>query len=248
MLPGECEKHDVRWSVAEQERSGCPWCKLEASEKEVVRLGHRLDKICDERDRAHSKVDDLESRLHQLSEDHSHCEDLLHELGERASRAEDRLRTLAIGIVGARMCHVEEDYAEAYHLLYSVARELSDDPYEPWKGVDALADGAIDSLWPDTSAIQDALDQPGVSIRDDGVIVFRDNVSHRAGCSIDPCTCGAAVEKHAPERRGLTEEEVFGIGAHVDTYTSCGCSYPNGMPHNRVYDLPCPKHYVRSPE
>src|SRR5688572_5937162 len=131
MLPGECEKHDVRWSVAEQERSGCPWCKLEASEKEVVRLGHRLDKICDERDRVHSKVDDLESRLgesekeaeaqrkcadayfnalvairgaldmsddddhvfvldaieglksrlHQLSEDHSHCEDLLHELG-----------------------------------------------------------------------------------------------------------------------------------------------------------------------
>lgn len=63
-----------------------------------------------------------------------------HHIGELRSR----LRTLAIGIVGARMCHVEEDYAEAYHLLYTAARELSDDPHEPWKAVDALADGAIE--------------------------------------------------------------------------------------------------------
>lgn len=33
----------------------------------------------------------LQSRLHQLSEDHSHCEDVKHELGERVSRAESRL-------------------------------------------------------------------------------------------------------------------------------------------------------------
>jgi hypothetical protein len=31
------------------------------------------------------------SKLHQLSEDHSHCEGLLHELGERVYRAENRL-------------------------------------------------------------------------------------------------------------------------------------------------------------
>jgi hypothetical protein len=36
-------------------------------------------------------IQGLESRLHQLSEDHSHCEDLLHELGARASSAESRL-------------------------------------------------------------------------------------------------------------------------------------------------------------
>lgn len=89
-------------------------------------------------------IDSTLLKLHQLSEDHSHCEGLLHELGERASRAESRLRTLAIGIVGARMAHVEEDYSEAYHLLYSAARALSDDPHEPWKAVDALADGAIE--------------------------------------------------------------------------------------------------------
>jgi hypothetical protein len=34
---------------------------------------------------------EVESSLHQLSEDHSHCEDLLHELGARASSAESRL-------------------------------------------------------------------------------------------------------------------------------------------------------------
>jgi hypothetical protein len=55
-----------------------------------------------------------------------------------------KLRTLAIGMVGARMAHVDEDYAEAYHLLYIAARQLSDDPYEPWKALDALAAGAIE--------------------------------------------------------------------------------------------------------
>jgi DNA repair exonuclease SbcCD ATPase subunit len=43
-----------------------------------------LDMAIAERDAALSK-------LHQLSEDHSHCEDLLHELGARASSAESRL-------------------------------------------------------------------------------------------------------------------------------------------------------------
>ena len=38
--------------------------------------------------------DCLLCKLHQLSEDHSHCEDLLHELGARASAAESRLHKL----------------------------------------------------------------------------------------------------------------------------------------------------------
>jgi DNA repair exonuclease SbcCD ATPase subunit len=38
-----------------------------------------------------NEVSEMESSLHQLSEDHSHCEDLLHELGARASSAESRL-------------------------------------------------------------------------------------------------------------------------------------------------------------
>lgn len=63
---------------------------------------------------------------------------------DAATAAESRLRTLAIGIVGARMAHVEEDYAEVYHLLYSAATALSDDPHEPWKALDALAAGAIE--------------------------------------------------------------------------------------------------------
>ena len=67
-----------------------------------------------------------------------------HDLKAERDSLVSRLRTLAIGIVGARMAHVEEDYAEAYHLLYTAAKELSDDPHEPWKGVDALADGAIE--------------------------------------------------------------------------------------------------------
>jgi hypothetical protein len=40
---------------------------------------------------AEAERDAAQSRLHQLSEDHSHCEDLLHELGARASSAENRL-------------------------------------------------------------------------------------------------------------------------------------------------------------
>jgi len=40
------------------------------------------------------RIHELASRLHQLSEDHSHCEDLLHELGERSSRAEGRLGSI----------------------------------------------------------------------------------------------------------------------------------------------------------
>jgi hypothetical protein len=39
-----------------------------------------------------------ESRLHQLSEDHSHCEDLLNELGARASSAETRLHSVRLFI------------------------------------------------------------------------------------------------------------------------------------------------------
>jgi hypothetical protein len=39
-----------------------------------------------------------QSRLHQLSEDHSHCEDLLHELGARASSAETRLHSVRLFI------------------------------------------------------------------------------------------------------------------------------------------------------
>jgi hypothetical protein len=38
----------------------------------------------------------LELKLHQLSEDHSHCEDLLNELGARASSAESRLCECAL--------------------------------------------------------------------------------------------------------------------------------------------------------
>jgi hypothetical protein len=43
-------------------------------------------------------IKSLESRLHQLSEDHSHCEDLLHELGARASSAESRLHSVRLFI------------------------------------------------------------------------------------------------------------------------------------------------------
>jgi hypothetical protein len=42
------------------------------------------------------KILELESKLHQLSEDHSHCEDLLHELGARASSAETRLSSAVL--------------------------------------------------------------------------------------------------------------------------------------------------------
>jgi chromosome segregation ATPase len=58
--------------------------KLEAEQFAAATIKAHLD-AADEREKA------LTSRLHQLSEDHSHCEDLLHELGARASSAENRL-------------------------------------------------------------------------------------------------------------------------------------------------------------
>jgi chromosome segregation ATPase len=45
-----------------------------------------------------NEIEALESKLHQLSEDHSHCEDLLHELGSRASSAESRLHSVRLFI------------------------------------------------------------------------------------------------------------------------------------------------------
>jgi hypothetical protein len=47
---------------------------------------------------AEAERDAAQSRLHQLSEDHSHCEDLLHELGARASSAENRLHSVRLFI------------------------------------------------------------------------------------------------------------------------------------------------------
>jgi len=49
------------------------------------------NETADELDAARAEIKALQSRLHQVSEDHSHCEELLHELGARASTAEGRL-------------------------------------------------------------------------------------------------------------------------------------------------------------
>jgi chromosome segregation ATPase len=65
--------------------------KLEAEQFAAATIKAHLD-AADEREKA------LTSRLHQLSEDHSHCEDLLHELGARASSAENRLHSVRLFI------------------------------------------------------------------------------------------------------------------------------------------------------
>lgn len=94
----------------------CPICELIAAEARIAELESKLEEalhgaegkrwnmhrsgdgeiqVCfgdHERGTGCQYVTFVEkSRLHQLSEDHSHCEGLLHELGERASRAESRL-------------------------------------------------------------------------------------------------------------------------------------------------------------
>lgn len=62
---------------------------------------------CDPTCRMNEILLETESRLHQLSEDHSHCEDLKHELGERASRAEGRLDKVLSAI---RKCAGESEW------------------------------------------------------------------------------------------------------------------------------------------
>jgi uncharacterized coiled-coil protein SlyX len=63
---------------------------LEIKLDEVTKSRDHLAELCAQSNYIRI-IQGLESRLHQLSEDHSHCEDLLNELGARASSAESRL-------------------------------------------------------------------------------------------------------------------------------------------------------------
>jgi predicted nuclease with TOPRIM domain len=72
------------------------------------------------------RAGELQSRLHQLSEDHSHCEDLLHELGARASSAENRLDAI-------RRWHADHDEA--------MFRDI-------WAELGALLDPAVENQKP----------------------------------------------------------------------------------------------------
>lgn len=238
---------------------------LAARRKTITELESKLQAALVERDQARygeqdlqNQLDSAHSRLHQLSEDHSHCEGLLHELGERASRAESRLRTLAIGIVGARMAHVEEDYSEAYHLLYSAARALSDDPHEPWKAVDALADGAIERRDGQTfvNLPKDAERHPD-DIDGDGICPIN--------CESPEVRCGLPVGHGGPHRvvekddawdREIAADAAAGkldglraeaaaVVEKPEQNSHAGCRYCNGsgwrIVNNSFEDCPRPK-------
>jgi len=100
-----------------QEKCGHLGHLLSQAEEKNTRL-HDLEQSCERladthqkqldasvraRERLEHKLKEQGCRLHQLSEDHSHCEDLLHELGERASRAESRLSKIS------ELCDLDED-------------------------------------------------------------------------------------------------------------------------------------------
>lgn len=58
----ECETHSVRWSVAEQDRAGCPWCKLDT----VTELAAKRIMALEEAHRHHAErtrvAEDYEER------------------------------------------------------------------------------------------------------------------------------------------------------------------------------------------
>jgi hypothetical protein len=97
--------------------------KLNEIEKANVSL-KQYETVRRERDQAlygeqdmEKQRDDALSRLHQLSEDHSHCEDLKHDLGERASRAEGRLQAGIAVLEDWKRAQPEEWFAHHEHLL-----------------------------------------------------------------------------------------------------------------------------------
>jgi len=42
-------------------------------------------------------------------------------------------------LLDARRAHYEKDWYEVYHQIYMIASEYSDDPYNPWKGLEEIA-------------------------------------------------------------------------------------------------------------
>jgi hypothetical protein len=120
------------------------------------------------------RISELESKLHQLSEDHSHCEDLLHELGARASSAESRL--------------------DRYETLLGAAYQLAGLVDAPERFLDAFSatmgyKGDADKLLPVT------LDEIGLAVH--GSIRLSQESPGAAGSvspsgQKQPCTCDRA--------------------------------------------------------
>jgi hypothetical protein len=64
----------------------------------IAELIELRDETANQRNMLMNERDAALLKLHQLSEDHSHCEDLLNELGARASSAESRLHSVRLFI------------------------------------------------------------------------------------------------------------------------------------------------------
>lgn len=119
-------------------------CKLGERDQEIARLTEIVDDATIRLDDRQKRLDEQGCRLDEMRVVN---EGLVRALAARVGERDAallRLRTLSIGIVGARMALTDNDLNEAYHLLYRAAATLSDDRLEPWKGVDALAAGAIE--------------------------------------------------------------------------------------------------------
>jgi len=42
-------------------------------------------------------------------------------------------------LLDARRAHYEKDWYEVYHQIYMIGSKHSDDPFDPWKGLEEIA-------------------------------------------------------------------------------------------------------------